>query len=156
MMTLDRLATPDLLALGRRALELCARRLEGIAEASEPDDLPLRQLLRRMALDQEIQAASVENLENGEIEETRLATKAEDAYGLLADHLTSLSKKFGEAPLNRDIALFYAESVEEEASRLFRLLATQARESSSSRLFAELSDHERDNLHQLREVVFQA
>jgi rubrerythrin len=156
MIDLDKLAPCELLALGRRALELCARRLDGIAEAADPEDRPLRALLQRMSLDQEIQAASVEDLENGQIEESRLPSKSDEAASLLRSHLTSLSKGFGEGPLNRDMALFYAESVEEEASRLFRVLASHARESASSRLFAGLSDHERDNLHHLREVVFQA
>jgi hypothetical protein len=156
MMSLDGLAPSELLALGRRALELCARRLEAILEAADPDDLPLRNLLRRLSLDQEIQAASVEDLENGQIEESRLSAKGDDASAFLRSQLTSLSKGFGEGALRRDMALFYAESVEEEACRLFRLLASFARESASSRLFAGVANHERDNLHHLREVVFQA
>lgn len=156
MQDMDRMTTPELLALGRRALELCARRLDGIADASEPGDLPLRNLLRRMSMDQAIQAASVEDAENVQVEESRLPSKSDAASAFLNRQLTSLSKGFGEGPLNRDIALFYAESLEEEASRLFRLLAATAPDRASSRLFTDLSDHERDNLHLLREVVFQA
>lgn len=155
MLDFSDLAPCELLALGRRALELCARRFDEIAKAADPGDRPLRELLGRMALETEVQASSVEQHENQIPEESRLASRPGEALGLIRSHLTSLSKSFGEGPLHRDIALFLAESLEEEASRLYRVLAGHMRESQAVRLFAGLSERERGNLHFLREVVLQ-
>lgn len=145
----------ELLALGRHALELCGRRFHQLARFSDPSDEPLRRLLGRMALDAELQAALVEQQEHLLPEESRLASKAEEALGLIRGYLTSLSKPLGEGSVHRDIALFFAESLEEEASRLFRALAGQAREARLTEVFSDVADRERGNFHYLREVVLQ-
>jgi hypothetical protein len=156
MLDLDQLRSCELLALGRRSLELCARRLDAIAEAAETDDRPLRGLLRRMALDKEMRAADVERVENEQPEESRLPSRAEEAVSFIRGYLTSVGKRFGEGPLNRDVALFLAESLEEEASRLFRVLAGHSREGRTARFFLEQSECERGKLHELRDVVLEA
>lgn len=143
----------ELLALGRRALELEARRLREIAAGADPVDQPLRELLQNMALESELRAAEVEREENVRPEESRLACSPEQGLRLISGYLKSLTKSFGEGPLLRDAALFFAESLEEETSRLYRVLAEHAREWSINRLFVELAERERNNVHYLREVV---
>ena len=155
MLDFNDLAQCELLVLGRRALELCARRFGEIADAADPTDQPLLELLRKMAVEAAVESSSVEQQENRLPEESRLPSRPEDGVRLIRSHLTSLSKRFGEGPLHRDNALFLAESLEEEASRLYRVLAGHARESGPRNLFSQLSERERGNLHFLREVVLQ-
>jgi rubrerythrin len=149
------LKTCELLALGRRALEMGAGRLTQLAQAVSPDDQPLRALLREMALDSELRAHEVEQHENVIPEESELAAAPEQALSLIQGYLTSIPKRLGEGPLSRDAALFFAESLEEETSRLCRVLAEHAREWPVIRLFSELAVREQKNLHYLREVVLQ-
>jgi rubrerythrin len=155
MLDFGDLSCSELLALGRHAMELCARRFEALAGAADSTDLPLRDLLRKMALDAECQAAAVEERENQLTEESRLPSKPEEAQRLIRSYLTSLSKSLGEEPLQRDAALFFAESLEEEAFRLFRVLAGHARESHSTKVFSDVADRERVNFQYLRDVVLQ-
>ncbi len=155
MLDFKDLASGEILALGRRAVELCVDRFGEIAEGADPADQPLQELLGRMSLEADIRATSLEDLENRLPEESRLPSRSEDALRLIRSYLTSLSKGFGEGPLNRDAALFFAESLEEEASRLYGVLATHARESGIRRCFQEMSERERTNLHYLREVVLE-
>jgi len=150
------LGTCDLLALGRRALEMGARRLTQIARGSAPDDQPLRALLEKMALESELRADEIEQYENRLPEDSRLAAKADHAVKLIEEYLSSLRKRFGEGPLTRDTALFFAESLEEETSRFCKVLAAHAREWPVNRLFIDLAEREQKDMHFLREVVFES
>lgn len=145
----------ELLALGRRALELCVRRFDELSEAIDSTDRPLRDLLRKMALDAELQAESVEQRENQLPEEFRLPARSDEAQQLIRIYLKSLTKPLGERPLHRDAAFFFAESLEEEAFRLFRVLAGHARESHATKVFSDVADRERVNFQYLRDVVLQ-
>ena len=51
--------------------------------------------------------------------------------------------------------MFYAESLEEEATRFYRVLAEHAHEARTRSAFVDLSDRERVKLRFLREVVLQ-
>jgi len=145
----------ELLALSRRSMEVGARRYGEIAETSDPTDAPLQELLGKMALRAGIQARSVEEFENQLPEESRLGSQSGEAMTLIRSYLTSLSKRHGEGPMDRDIALFMAESLEEELARFHRALAEHARESRPRRLLAEMSERELDTLHYLREVILE-
>jgi rubrerythrin len=149
------LKTGEMVTMGRQAVSSCARRLDEIARASDPADQPLLDLLRKMALEQDIHAAELEQLENLYDEDSPLPSRSESARQLILGILTSLSKRMGEGPLLRDAALFYAESLEEEASRFFRTLAGHARESRVVERFFELATWEHDNVSFLRDVVLQ-
>ncbi|HVE43030.1 MAG TPA: hypothetical protein VNM14_24355 [Planctomycetota bacterium] len=155
MMDFSDLDTAELLTVGRRAFELGARRIDQIAEMADPTDQPLRDVLRKMSLDAQIQAAAVEQLENLLPEEPALATRPEDGLRLIQSYLSSLTKSLGEGPVHRDIALFLAESLEEETSRLCRVLAGHAREGRARNVLAELADREQKNFRYLRDVVLQ-
>ncbi len=155
MIDFSDLETCELLAVGRRALEMGARRFDEIARAADPGDQPLREILHKMSLDAALQAATVEGQENIMPEEVRLSCKPEDGLRLIRGYLTSLKKGFGEGPLHRDVALFLAESLQEEMSRLCRVLAGHARECRVGRVFADLAEREQGNFRYLREVVLQ-
>ncbi len=143
------------LALGRRASELCAGRFEQLCHASDPADIPLQELLRKMCFDAMSQASFVEPYENQVVDEGRLSSRPQDGFPLIRGYLSSLSKSLGEGPLHRDAALFYAETLEEEASRLFRVLAGHSRESRAIELFTEMAEHQKGNFQFLREVVLE-
>jgi hypothetical protein len=149
------LDTAELLTLGRRALELGARRMDEIAAMADPGDQALHDLLRKMSLDAQIQAVSVEQLENRLPEEPAIAAMPDEALRLIRSYLTSLTKSLGEGPVHRDIALFLAESLEEETSRLCRVLAGHAREGRARNIFSDLAERERGNGRYLRDVVLQ-
>jgi hypothetical protein len=149
------LDSAELLTVGRRAFELGAQRIDQIAEVADPTDQPLREILRKMSLDAQMQAASVEQLENLLPEEPPISAKPEEGMRLIRSYLTSLTKSLGEGPLHRDIALFLAESLEEETSRLCRVLAGHAREGRARNVFAALALREQGNFRYLRDVVLQ-
>jgi hypothetical protein len=149
------LDTAELLTVGRRAFELGAQRIDQIAEMADPTDQPLREVLRKMSLDAQMQAASVEQLEILLPDEPAISTKPEEGMRLIRSYLTSLTKSLGEGPMHRDIALFLAESLEEETSRLCRVLAGHAREGRARNVFAALAVREQGNFRYLRDVVLQ-
>jgi len=149
------LDTAELLTLGRRALELGAQRMDQIAGMADPGDQALLELLRKMSLDSQIQAAAVEELENLVPEEPALSAKPDDGLRLIRSYLTSLTKSLGEGPVHRDIAMFLAESLEEETSRLCRVLAGHAREGRARNVFSELAEREHGNVRFLHDVVLQ-
>ncbi len=155
MLDLSELSQGALLALGRQALEACIRRFDEIAQAVDPTDRPLQDLLRKMASDTESQAARAGWLQREGAEESPLPAPPPDAGRLLQSNLPSLSKSLGEGPLHRDVALFFAESLEEEIARLHRVLAGLSQESAASRFLSDLSQRERSHLHYLRQVVLQ-
>ncbi len=115
----------------------------------------MRSLPPPISLDSALRAAEVEQRENILPDECRLAAAPEQAVALIHGYLSSLGRSFGEGSLSRDEALFFAESLEEETSRLCRVLAQHSREWPISRLFSDLADQEQRNLRFLREVVLQ-
>ena len=156
MKQMNELETGELLDVSCRALELGARRFKAIAAAADPSDLALREVLQRMSQDADEQVATIKELEtrqptNGEFRPSAL----EQGSQLIGQYLTSLKKSFGEGPLHRDIALFLAESLEEETSRLCRVLAEHAKDWKVVTLFSDLATREQGNFRYLREVVLQ-
>jgi len=155
MLDLERLSTHDLATLGRHAAEACERRFRGIAEASDPSDAALQDLLRAMADEARLQ---VEPPAEQDLRQPFGAGRRVSPDGVrefIRASLPSLMKSFGEGTLHRDIAMFYAESLEEEATRFYRMLAEHAHEAGIRSRFADLSDRERGKLRFLREVVLQ-
>ena len=155
MLDLEKLTERDLATISRQAAEECESRLRRIAAASDPGDLALQELLRSMATDAwlQSQALSEDKLESPFGSAKRRAP--DGAREFIRASLPSLAKSFGEGTLHRDNALFYAESLEEEICRFYRLLAEHARETQVRCRFAELSDRERGKMRFLREVVLQ-
>jgi len=153
MLDLSDLKTAELLTLARQAIRSCAQRLEEISRASDPGDQPLRNLLASMRLEQDNRAEQMEGFEKSFADEPQPLSRSGETRLLIHGYLPSLTKRLGEGPLHRDEALFCAESLEEEASRLFRALAGHARESRVASVFSELSTWERDNVSYLREVL---
>lgn len=153
MLELGKLSARELAILSRRAEEECSRRFRQIAEAADPSDLALQTLLRDMAVEAELQTPLEEM---GPSFGFGLRMTPTGIRELVQASIPTLTKGFGEGTFHRDNALFYAESLEEEASRFYRMLAEHAREAESRNLFTDLSDRERGKLRFLREVVLQS
>lgn len=151
MLDLEKLSAEELRMVGRKAAEECGSRFRQIAEASDPCDAALQELLGSMARD-----LGHRFLEMGRDPFGSSSRRSADGVrAFIRGSFPSLTKKFGEGTLHRDIALFYAESLEEEASRFYRMLAAHARESRTRALLQELSERDRGNLRFLREVVLE-
>jgi hypothetical protein len=155
MLDLEKLSAKDLSAMSRQAGVECGLRFYEIAQASDPSDWALQDLLREMAKEARLQTPVLPEEEGRRPFGAARRMAADGVREFIRTSLPSLSKGFGEGTLHRDIALFYAESLEEEASRFYRMLAEHAREAEARSLFTDLSDRERGKLRYLREVVLQ-
>lgn len=155
MLDLYDATTEDLAAIGRQAGEACEQRLGQIAAASDPDDRALQDLLTRMAEEIHLQARAIGHSPVRFVFQSGSGFSPEEVRRLIESSFTSLTKGFGEGRLHRDNALFFAESLEEEATRFYRMLAAHAREARTRTFFSDLSEREHERLRFLREVVLQ-
>lgn len=156
MLELKELSTPELSMIVRQVGEECVRRYADIAVATDPSDLALHDLLVTLAAEAYRQACVLQSAQGDGAFGSGCRLNPEGVRELIDHSFSSLSKGFGEGTLHRDNALFYAESLEEEASRFYRMLAEHARESKTRSACSELSEIERDKLRFLREVVLQS
>jgi hypothetical protein len=156
MLDLEELTAEELATISRQAGEECGIRFRKIAEASDPTDSALQELLREMANEARLQVQVLPEDEDRRPFGAARRMAPDGVREFVRASLPSLTKGFGEGTLHRDIALFYAESLEEEASRFYRVLAEHAREAKTRSLFTDLSDRERGKLRFLREVVLQS
>jgi hypothetical protein len=155
MLELDKLSTQDLAMISHQTAEECEFRLRRIAAASDPADQALQELLRSMAKETWVQ---IQSHWEGDARRPFGSSSRLSSDGIrefICASLPSLTRRFGEGTLHRDNALFYAESLEEEAARFYRLLAEHAREAELRSLFTDLSDRERHKMRFLRDVVLQ-
>ena len=153
---LDELSSGELTAITRQAGKECELRLRQIAHASDPFDAALQDLLGAMANEAQQQIQALPEAEARRPFGSSRRMTADGVREFIRTSIPSLTKGFGEGSLHRDIALFYAESLEEEASRFYRMLAEHSRETNSRGLFSDLSERERGKLRFLREVVLQS
>jgi hypothetical protein len=153
MLDLEKLSAGELATLSGQAGEECGRRFRLIAQAADPSDLALQSLLSAMAAETELQVLREEESLPFGSGQRRTPNGIRE---FIRTSIPSLTKRFGEGTLHRDNALFYAESLEEEASRFYRMLAEHAREAEARSLFTDLSDRELGKLRYLREVVLQS
>ncbi len=149
------LSLKELLSLCRRAEQICLLRLEKIHEASDVTDQPLHDLLDDLAAEQRNHARSVELYEARTPRPQTWLLDPAQADRLVLSRLPSVSRGFGEAPLDRDLALFFAESLEEEAARFYRSLSEHAPDGESRSFFINMAERDRCSLDHLRQVVLQ-
>jgi hypothetical protein len=155
MLDLEKLSAQDLAMISRQAAEECEFRLRRIAAASDPEDLALQELLKSMARDAWLQIRTLSDGDGGSAFGSSTRRAPDGGREFVRAALPSLTKSFGEGTLHRDNALFYAESLEEEICRFYRLLAEHAHEADVRSRLAGLSDRERGKMRYLREVVLQ-
>lgn len=156
------LSRRDILSLCGRTQELCIRQFERIAERSDASDLALRALLEDLIARSRSQALAIEEYVAGSPDLPQDSSQPSSSRSgghqgeeLLREYLTSPSRSLGEGPLLRDFAMFFAESLEEEAARFYRTLAEHAPDWESRQFLLDLSQDEGSALRHLREVVLQ-
>ncbi|HXX95280.1 MAG TPA: hypothetical protein VEN81_16780 [Planctomycetota bacterium] len=154
-MILEELSLKQLLELAHRAEEMCLRRLGEIHAASDPTDEALQDLLADLSSEVINHAnsvweyrARVECADSGPL-------PPEDAERLILWRLPSIARSLGEGVLDRDLALFFAESMEEEATRFYRALSQHAPDGESLGFFLNMAERDRVSLDHLRQVVLQ-
>jgi hypothetical protein len=106
MLDLGKLSAQDLALITRQTGVECELRFRRIAEASDPTDAALQDLLGEMAREARLQAPAEEEGRRPFGSGRRLTP--EGAREFIRESLPSLAKGFGEGMLHRDIALFYA------------------------------------------------
>lgn len=154
-MNVEDLSLRELLSLCRRAEEMRLRRLEQIRAGSDPVDGPLHDLLRELALEQRTHAQAVEEYEARMPEPEGGGLDRATAERLVLWRIPSIIRGFGEGLLDRDLALFFAESLEEEAARFYRALVEHAPDWESRGFFLNMAERDRCSLEHLRQVVLQ-
>ncbi len=152
-MTLESLSLKNLPSLCRQAEKMCLRRFDKIRERSDPDDEPLHELLGDLAAEERNHLAAIEEYEARAPGEAAAGLDPDGAECLLRGRLPSLSRGFGEGLLDRDLALFFAESLEEEAARFYRAVMEHAGDGESRSFFLNMSERDRCSLDHLRRVV---
>jgi hypothetical protein len=154
MKDLEDLAIREILGICAHAHRICVDRFGDIGRNSDREDRSLQQLLEDMAEKAKRQSQVVEEYERG-LSDPAPDMKVDEMKRLIRKSFTSLSQSFGEGVLHRDIALFFAESLEEEASRFYRRIAELAPDWDARDFFLEMSERERLELRHLRDVVLQ-
>lgn len=152
---LEDLSLRELLGLCGYAHQKCIARFERIGKNADPADRSLQELLGEMARRAEGQCESVEEYEGRLPDPGGPEVSPDDADHLIRRCFPSHTKGFGEGLVHRDVALFYAESTEEEAARFYRTLAEIAPDWEARTFFQEMSEREASKLRHLREVVLQ-
>lgn len=151
----ENLSLKELLSLCRRAEQVCLLRLERIREASDATDRPLHELFDDLAAEQRNHVSSIELYEVRTPRPETWFLDPAQAERFVLLRLPTVSRGFGEAPLDRDLALFFAESLEEEAARFYRALSEHAPDGESRSFFLNMAERGRCSLDHLRQVVLQ-
>lgn len=146
MAELEVLACGRELTLSLEAERVCLQRLAEIERRADPKDGPLHSLLRQ------VEASQQEYLQ----EVTQVAAEFDQAVvdpDLLAAEFPSVRERLGESPLGRDAALFYVESLKEEAFHFFRRLSDVVPDEELRAMFRRIALGEIGDVARLREVV---
>ena len=140
------------LLLCRGAFALCQRRLENIVTLADPHDQPLRRLIQER-IAEEIDVATAYRALDWNIPGSQQKIEMSELDAVLGRWFPSASGKFGEEALNRDIALYFAERVEEERARFLMELAQAVSEELLALEF--FNEHERGlrRITHLRTVI---
>ncbi len=147
MLDLDVLACGRELTLSLEAERVCLRRLAEIERRADPKDGPLHSLLRQ-----------VEANEREHLQEVAQYAADLDGQGLVdpelvATEFPSIRERLGESPLDREAALYYVESIKEEAFRFFRRLSDAVTDADVRALLRRIALGEIGEVARLREVV---
>ena len=143
----------ELLELCEEAGGLYVRRLGRILGDADPSDSSLRDLLREMIVEGEGHLESV-RLYTARVPASRGRRLGEPERGrLLKEHFPSVVREFGAGGLDRDVSLYFADTLVEEYVRFHRTLAGNAPDPESASFFLNLSESGRVYLEHLRTVL---
>lgn len=147
MQDLETLACGRELSLSLEAERVCLRRLAEIQRRADPKDEPLHSLLRRVEAD-----------EREHLQEVAQVAADLDGSGIADPELVvvefpSTRERLGESPLDRDAALYYVESLKEEAYRFFRRLSDAVADDDVRAMLRRIALGEIGEVVRLREVL---
>ena len=141
-MDIDTLAPDGQLTLCLRAEEVCLNRIREIERQSDPRDPALHRLLREIEAWERAQLDQVANMGRP----AGIQVQAEPYF-------PSTRERVGEAPLNRDSAMYYVESLKEEASRFFQKMAQSSLDDRARAVFTRIALGEIGQVARLRTVL---
>lgn len=142
-MNLETLAPANPQSLWTQAEELCLSRIHEILQQADPSDVPLRRLLE-----------DIERQNRKQLDEVRHVDASIEAVDIDVDAcFPSLRESLGEAPLNRDSALYYVESLKDEAWRFFSRMARNAPDEDAREIFTHVSLSDLGQVAWLRSVI---
>jgi hypothetical protein len=150
-MKIQEMSREGQLALCRRVERLCGLRLRSLRRFADPQDKPLHKIIDERIDDWSLQLHALERLER----QGPQPPSPDDASiaVFLRDQFPSQRNGFGEGPVNRDVALYLAECVEDERSRFYHLMAAAARDGDARTLFQQFADRDEAHLKFLRTVL---
>ncbi|HEX7901855.1 MAG TPA: hypothetical protein VF950_29120 [Planctomycetota bacterium] len=144
-MPLDDLAPDRQLTLCLKAGEFCLRRILEIERKSDPADTALHRLLREIE--------SWERAQLDQVAEIGRPAGLQDPETAVDPYFPSARERLGEAPLNRDSAMYYVENLKEEASRFFQEMARAAMDERSRAIFTHIALGGLGQIARLRTVL---
>ena len=144
-MDIDTLAPDGQLTLCLRAEEVCLRRIREIERQSDPRDAALHRLLREIE--------SVGRAQLDQVAEIAYPAGPQDVEIPVEPYFPSTRERLGEAPLNRDSAMYYLESLMVEASRFFQKMALAAMDDRARAIFTHIALGELGQVARLRTVL---
>ena len=150
-MKIEELSREGQLALCRRIERHCGLRLRSLRRFADPQDKPLHKILDERIDDWSLQLRALERLDRRSPEPPSLDDA--ELVSLLRDRFPSQRSGFGEGPVNRDVALYLAECVEDERSRFYHGMAAAARDGDTRALFQSFADRDEAHLKFLRTVL---
>lgn len=134
--------------LARQAAEIRLRRLEAITRFSDPQDTPVRELLRTLTSQASLGLDRLRRIRTG-----GMWIEDERARALLREWIHSAWQRFGEGPLDREVALYLAESLLDECACFLVALSNGATEPAVRNCLEDLANNCRSHLEHVRRVI---
>lgn len=134
--------------LARQAAEIRLRRLEAIARFSDPQDTPVRELLRTLTSQASLGLDRLRRIRTG-----GMWIEDERARALLREWIHSAWQRFGEGPLDREVALYLAEALLDECACFLVALSNGATEPAVRKCLEDVAENCRHHLDHVRRVI---
>lgn len=134
--------------LARQAAEIRLHRLEAIARFSDPQDTPVRELLRTLTSQASLGLDRLRRIRTG-----GMWIEDERAKALLREWIHSAWQRFGEGPLDREVALYLAEALLDECACFLGALSNGTTEPGVRKCLEDVADSCRHHLEHVRRVI---
>ena len=134
--------------LARQVSEIRLRRLEAITRFSDPQDAPVRELLRTLTSQASVGLDRLRRLRTG-----GMWIEDERARVLLKEWMHSAWQRFGEGPLDREVSLYLAEALLDECACFLVALSKGAGEPAVRNCLEDLAENCRRHLEHVRQVI---
>jgi len=150
-MTLEQLSSKDLIALCRRAATASVRRLHALGRRVDPSDAPLIALFEKLIRDGVEHLSEIHRFED---QVHAPPVKGErDLDQIISGFFPSLTRAPGEAFIDRETGPYFAECIEQDAARFYRVLAERAPDEESRAFFRHSGDERESRVRFVRNVL---